>query len=250
MTLARIAATTAAVALAAATAAPTRAGAQEKEVTIASWGGSYQDAQSKALFQPASKATGIKVNEETYGGMSDVRLQVQTGVVTYDIVVSGTGSAARAAEEGLLEKLDYNVIDVSHFPDSAYTDYCIGGDVFSTVMAWNTKTYGEDGPKSWADFWDVEKFPGTRAYRGKVAGARARSDGRRRAARKGLRGPVHRGGHRPRDRQDPRAEASHRRLVGLGRAARPAHEGWRGRHDDRLERPVRRRGRGWRPCRC
>ncbi len=36
-------------------------------------------------------------------------------------------------------------------------------------MAWNTDKYGQPGsagaPKSWADFWDVEKFPGTRAYR-------------------------------------------------------------------------------------
>ena len=145
--------------------------AQEKSVTIASWGGSYQEAQSKALFQPASEATGIAVREETYGGMSDVRLQVQTGAVTYDIVASGSGSAARAAEEGLLQKLDYNVIDVSNFYPNLYTDYCVGGDVFSTVYAWNTNTYGEDGPQSWADFWDVEKFPGTRSYRGKVAGA-------------------------------------------------------------------------------
>jgi putative spermidine/putrescine transport system substrate-binding protein len=41
--------------------------------------------------------------------------------------------------------------------------------VFATVMAWNTDKYGQPGsagaPKSWADFWDVEKFPGTRAYR-------------------------------------------------------------------------------------
>jgi putative spermidine/putrescine transport system substrate-binding protein len=45
--------------------------------------------------------------------------------------------------------------------------------VFSTVYAWNTNTYGDAGPQSWADFWDVEKFPGSRAYRGKVAGALA-----------------------------------------------------------------------------
>jgi len=43
------------------------------------------------------------------------------------------------------------------------------------VMAWNTAKYGTPGsagaPNSWADFWDVEKFPGKRAYRGSVAGA-------------------------------------------------------------------------------
>ena len=79
--------------------------AQDKTVTIASWGGSYQHAQSEALFKPAAAATGIVVKEETYGGMSDVRLQVQTGAVTLDIVASGSGSASRAAAEGLLEEL-------------------------------------------------------------------------------------------------------------------------------------------------
>ncbi|MEO0682947.1 MAG: polyamine ABC transporter substrate-binding protein [Pseudomonadota bacterium] len=145
--------------------------AQDKSVTIASWGGSYQEAQSKALFEPAQANTGISVKQETYGGMSDVRLQVSSGQVTLDIVASGSGSAARAAAEGLLEKLDYSVIDVSGFYPGLYTDYCVGGDVFSTVFAWNTETYGEAGPQSWADFFDVEKFPGSRAYRGKVAGA-------------------------------------------------------------------------------
>jgi len=147
--------------------------AEEKTVTIASWGGSYQEAQSKALFEPAAANSGVNVKQETYGGMSDVRLQVSSGQVTLDIVASGSGSAARAAAEGLLEKLDYDVIDVSTFYPGLYTDYCVGGDVFSTVYAWNTDTYGENGPQSWADFFDVEKFPGTRAYRGKVAGALA-----------------------------------------------------------------------------
>ncbi|MCB1472800.1 MAG: polyamine ABC transporter substrate-binding protein [Rhodobiaceae bacterium] len=145
--------------------------AQDKQVTIASWGGSYQESQSKALFEPAEAKTGIKVTQETYGGMSDVRLQVQTGKVTLDIVASGSGSAARAGAEGLLEELDYNVIDVSTFYPHLYTKYCVGGDVFSTVYAWNTNTYGDNGPQSWADFWDTDKFPGKRAYRGKVAGA-------------------------------------------------------------------------------
>ena len=43
--------------------------------------------------------------------------------------------------------------------------------MFSTVLAWNTKTYGDKGPQSWADFWDVKKFPGKRSYRKGVAGA-------------------------------------------------------------------------------
>ena len=145
--------------------------AHSDEVTAVSWGGALQDAQSKTLWQPAAKAMGITVREETYGGMADLRLQVKSGAVTWDVVTSGSGSAARAGAEGLLEKLDYNVIDVSTFQKGLWQDYCVGGDVFSTVLAWNTKTFGDNGPQSWADFWDVKKFPGKRAYRNAVAGA-------------------------------------------------------------------------------
>ncbi len=149
----------------------TTALAEGQELTVASWGGSYQDAQSKALFEPYEAATGNTIKQETYGGMSDVRLQVSSGQVTLDVVASGSGSAARAGAEGLLEPLDYDVIDVSNFPDAFYSEYCVGGDVFSVVPAFSTEKYGEDGPKGWADFWDTEKFPGSRAYRGTVSGA-------------------------------------------------------------------------------
>lgn len=141
------------------------------DLTIASWGGSYQHAQSEALFKPAAKAMGIEIIEETFGGMSDVRLKVKAGAMAWDIVVSGSGGASRAGAEGLLELLDYNVIDVSNFFPRLMMDYCVGSDVYSIVIAWNTETYGQDGPQNWADFFDVEKFPGTRSYRNKVNGA-------------------------------------------------------------------------------
>jgi putative spermidine/putrescine transport system substrate-binding protein len=156
-----------AAALAAALAAPAAA----QQLTVVSFGGSYQEAQSKALFQPAAKALGITVKEETYTGIADLRLKVRAGAVTWDIVASGSGSAARAGAEGILEKLDYKAIDVSSFLPGLWQDHCVGGDVFSTVLAWNTKTYGDKGPQSWADFWDVKKFPGKRSYRKSVAGA-------------------------------------------------------------------------------
>lgn len=159
------------VALGAALALAAGSAAAQQQLTVVSFGGAYQEGQSKALFQPAAKALGITVKEETYTGVADLRLKVKAGAVTWDIVASGSGSAARAGVEGLLEPLDYKTIDVSSFAPGLAQEFCVGGDVFSTVMAWNTKTYGEKGPQSWADFWDVKKFPGKRSYRKGVAGA-------------------------------------------------------------------------------
>ena len=138
-------------------------------ITVVSWGGSYGEAQDKALFNDASKNSGIEIIRESGASMSKTCLQVESGAVTWDLVVTGSGGAAAAAAKGCLEKIDYDVVDVSTFYPNTYTDYCVGSDVFSTVMAWNTEKYGEPGsesaPNSWADFFDVEKFPGTRAYR-------------------------------------------------------------------------------------
>ena len=112
-------------------------------VTVVSWGGSYGAAQDNALFNDASKNTGIEINRESGASMSKVCLQVQSGAVTWDLVVTGSGGAASAAEKGCLEKIDYDVVDVSDFYPNLYTDYCVGSDVFATVMAWNTEKYGE-----------------------------------------------------------------------------------------------------------
>ncbi|MDB4223826.1 ABC transporter substrate-binding protein [Granulosicoccus sp.] len=138
-------------------------------VTVVSWGGTYGAAQDAALFTDASKNSGIDIIRESGASMSKTCLQVESKSVTWDLVVTGSGGAAAAAAKGCLEKIDYGVVDVSNFYPNTYTDYCVGSDVFATVMSWNTAKYGEPGsdgaPQSWADFWDVDKFPGTRAYR-------------------------------------------------------------------------------------
>ena len=138
-------------------------------VTVVSWGGSYGAAQDAALFNDASKNSGIEIIRESGASMSKVCLQVESESVAWDLVVTGSGGAAAAGAKGCLEKIDYSVVDVSDFYPNLYTDYCVGSDVFATVMSWNTDKYGAPGsegaPSSWADFWDVEKFPGTRAYR-------------------------------------------------------------------------------------
>ena len=68
--------------------------ASAAELTIVSWGGAYQEAQRKALFEPVAKALGIEIAEDTYGGISDVRLKVKSGAVNWDIVDTGAGGGA------------------------------------------------------------------------------------------------------------------------------------------------------------
>ena len=133
-------------------------------ITVVSWGGSYGKAQDAALFTDASKNTGIEIIRESGASMSKTCLQVESNSVSWDLVVTGSGGSASAAAKGCLEKIDYSVVDVSNFIPGTYTDYCVGTDVFATVMAWNTDKFGQPGsssaPKTWADFWNVKKISG------------------------------------------------------------------------------------------
>ena len=84
--------------------------------------------------------------------------------MTWDIVSSGSGSAAGGGR-GPARKLDYNIIDVSTFYPELMTIIASAATSIRR-FCYNTATYGVDGPASWADFWDVKKFPGKRGCRG------------------------------------------------------------------------------------
>ena len=142
------------------------AAAAQTTITISSAGGTVAEGLRTAEWGPAAAKLGYVVREETTSdGLAALKLQVQSGSVTSDIVHLGSGEGASAGKDGLLTPIDYAVIDAKSVPDGAAAKYCFPFDSYGTVLAWNTATYGANGPKSWADFWDVKKFPGKRAMR-------------------------------------------------------------------------------------
>jgi putative spermidine/putrescine transport system substrate-binding protein len=149
--------------------AMTTAAAAADTITVSSWGGSYQEAQGKAFFRPTEKALGITIKEDTTNGLDDVRLQVQGNAVKWDIAQLGADECARGTKEGLFEKLDYKIIDANGIDPKLVHDDWVGITYTSVVLIYNKEVYGDNGPKTWADFWNVEKFPGRRALSSSMA---------------------------------------------------------------------------------
>ncbi|RAZ80430.1 ABC transporter substrate-binding protein [Mesorhizobium atlanticum] len=138
-------------------------------ITVASWGGTYQEAQTKAFFDPTAKDLGITIKQDTTNGLDDVRLQVTGNAVKWDITELGADECARGSKEGLFEKLDYSVIDRTGINPKLVHDDWVGISYTSVVLIYRTDVFGDKGPKTWADFWDVQKFPGRRALSGSQA---------------------------------------------------------------------------------
>lgn len=137
--------------------------ASAADVVIASSGGGWQEAQDKALWAPAAKALDITYAQDTFQNWAEARAQVESGSVTWDIIQIGIADEPQAKAAGVLEELDPGIVNKADFPPGSVTDSFIANSNYSTLIAWNKKTYGDNGPKSMADFFDVKKFPGKRA---------------------------------------------------------------------------------------
>ncbi|RVB80589.1 MULTISPECIES: ABC transporter substrate-binding protein [unclassified Mesorhizobium] len=136
--------------------------AQAADVVIVANGGATQDAERKAVWEPAAKALGFKFDEDTSQSWTEGKAQVDSGAVTWDIVSLNMGEVPLAVKSDILTKLPADVVDRKDFVPGAVNDYCVGNTVFSTNIAYSTAKYGDAGPTSFADFWDLKKFPGKR----------------------------------------------------------------------------------------
>ncbi|MCP4316501.1 MAG: extracellular solute-binding protein [Hyphomicrobiales bacterium] len=130
--------------------------------------------QMLGFVRPYEGATGVKVNVEHYaGGIDEIRDQVESANVVWDVVDLTQADSLRACEEGLLEVLQ-NVempdgVDGSNYRDDfvegALNPCGIGVIVWATAFAYNKEAFGGDPPTTIADFFDTEKYPGPRAIR-------------------------------------------------------------------------------------
>jgi putative spermidine/putrescine transport system substrate-binding protein len=150
-------------ALATGTALSCGASAQQASVTFSSWGGAFQDALREAMLKPAAQALAIAVREDTTNGIQDVRAQITARRVTWDVTEQELPTAETLKRENALEPIDYAVVSTDGIPRELVNSHYVGFINFTKVIAWQASTYGENGPRTWADFWDVRKFPGKRS---------------------------------------------------------------------------------------
>ena len=151
---------------AAALAAPavvTAARAQSKTLYVNTYGGAWDIAHEAAFFKPFTDATGIEIKTVSPYSFAKLKAQVQSGSYEWDVTATGAGQWLRAGNEGLAEPIDWNIVDKDKlYPGAVYVD-TLKHSFISTNLVYRADKFPNGGPKNWADFWDVEKFPGNRA---------------------------------------------------------------------------------------
>ncbi|WP_017793193.1 ABC transporter substrate-binding protein [Leucobacter salsicius] len=130
-------------------------------LTYAGPGGIFQEGQDEAIWQPFAKASGATMLMDAFDA-GKLKAMVDSGNVSWDIVDTSQVDTARGCGT-LYEKIDRSKVDTSELPEGTLTDECMIPNVmYGFVIAYNTEVFGDNPPKSAADFFDTKKFPGKR----------------------------------------------------------------------------------------
>lgn len=141
---------------------PGAASAEANEIVVCNWGGAALDAFQKAYGEPFTKKSNIPVVIDGAGPETGaIRAMVDSKNVTWDATDGGMTDALVLGKGGYVEPIDYSIVDKSLVGDGLAAEFGICNYTYSNVLAYDSKKLST-APASWADFFDIEKFPGKR----------------------------------------------------------------------------------------
>jgi putative spermidine/putrescine transport system substrate-binding protein len=133
-------------------------------LTIETGTGEYADCLRSAFYEPFEKATGIKIlTAPENHNASKFKLEVETHHYIADVQGIDDSSFAQPPNgPKYFEPIDYSVVNREDLiPDLAQT-YAVATDTYAYTLGYNSQKTGGKIPRGWADFFDLQTFPGKR----------------------------------------------------------------------------------------
>ncbi len=138
----------------------------QQTLVFASWGGDLQNAQRKSHLDAFEKETGIKIIDDSTVSFGKLKAMVESKNVEWDVVDLGERHVIVGGREGLLEPLDYKIINKDLLFPQASREFGVASFYYTHGIGYSTRTFSlQNHPRTWAEFWDVKKFPGPRTLR-------------------------------------------------------------------------------------
>lgn len=134
--------------------------AADQELVIVNWGGDAVDAYRDAWAKSFTEQTGYEVKIDGSGPTRGaIKSQASSGNIGWDVVDADPFTSMTLGEEGIIRPIDYDIVDRDKIREGMDYEYGAANYLYSYVIAYDSAVYGDDGPKTWADFWDTEKYP-------------------------------------------------------------------------------------------
>lgn len=132
------------------------------EIVWADYGGPTNEARQAAYFDSFIAETGVDVIS-TSQAEAVMFAMLEGGAGEYDAMHVGLSDVY--LNKATIPRLDPSIPRDDALPEDI-RDYGFGTFIIGHVQAYLPETFPQGGPETWADFWDVETFPGKRAWPG------------------------------------------------------------------------------------
>lgn len=138
--------------------------ADSGQLVFVNWGGDAMTAFDEAFGAPYGKDSGIVVKQDGSGPTEGaIKAQFESGKPAWDIVDADPFSAQALGKQGMIEPIDYDVVDRAKMREGFGWEYAASSYFYSYVIAYDATKFGDTPPTGMADFFDVDAFPGKRA---------------------------------------------------------------------------------------
>ena len=153
-------------ALVAATVAPSlfyipKARAAE-QVIVRTPGGVFDDVKKETIYDPFRKETGIEV-VPVAATIAKLMAMMKSGQNELDLIDTGDSTLLELERANYLQPINYDEFKYTNPADIdpvVRRKYFVGCFVYAMVLGFNSKAIAPGSePKSWAEFWDLKRFP-------------------------------------------------------------------------------------------
>jgi len=136
-----------------------------EQITSADVGGAPGAAIKKAFYEPFEKETGIKVVPVAHetDPTTQFKLIVDTKNFIWDVCsVTPLDLALLTQPKSYVDTININPADFPTVIPGMIIPTWAGFSIWTTMLGYRADKFPNGVPTKWADFWDVQKYPGRR----------------------------------------------------------------------------------------
>lgn len=129
-------------------------------------GGTFYEGFKAAFYDSFADEFGVTIQTSTNepDPIPQYKMAVDTDTKLFDVALMTPEHVLRLRKFGdqYMLPTEISVSNPDDFTPNTFQNDFTGVAIYALAMAYRTDTFGDNGPKSWADFWNVEAFKGRR----------------------------------------------------------------------------------------
>ena len=133
-----------------------------EQVVVRTPGGVFDDVKRETIYEPFRKETGIEV-VPVAATTGKLIAMMKSGQNELDLIDTGDSTLLELEKSNYLMPINYDEFKYTNPADIdpvVKRKYQVGSFIYAMVLGFNTKSIpAGTEPKSWAEFWDLKKFP-------------------------------------------------------------------------------------------